>query len=681
MPEPSSALVSGVEGVVVGLAALGLGFLCVSAVSRLVGTNIDLVLRLGLALPAFITVACVVMGVHIVTGGAVLSSRPMTLGILAAIVVVSGVTCFKLRGASGGERRLERGQLISLAVLLTVALVVWCSPVFTKLPGRFAGDTVFQAIETSQLMIGNSTPAGGAISGAIPNDYPWLFSATVALVANATPGHRALHAYPPVQVMLVLGAVLSAFALGRELRVGLGGSVSCAILATMSGGFGWLAARRPELLYDVRSDSRATKYWGDLVGQRSYNVSLHNLAPAFPRDLSYILLIAYALLLVVAVRRNSLRAMIGAGIVSGLMGLLGGEAFFVSLGVSVAAVVLISGTRLRRALALIAPALGLYACWALPMIINAMRYGGFADILAAPVTLSFVSVVGAWGIATPFALVGLAVVLKRAPADPVMRIAILILAVSSAIVLVTSIWGDSLPPGLTTLGRAHRYWPIVYLGIALIAAVGAGTVLGALARHSTLAVTGVAAVLACLALISPMFVSLAYIRDIKTNDALRSGLQGDRTSLLKILAPSMEGDCVVAAPKALAPAIAAYTGYRLVVLEGSSAPQARIRWPRIAIVPFGVRVVDNERLITSFVKQGALERMSARYGLDAVVLGPGREPALALARLESEATKTDETVVWINRSCRSQRFHPPSEPAPSRRQRASRAGPTFARVG
>ena len=665
MPEPSSALVAGTEGVVIGLAALGLGFLFITALARLIGARIDLILRLGLALPAFIALSCLVMSIHIATRGAVMSSRLMTLCILTAIAVVSGVACLLRRPSQGGYRT-PHIQLVSLALLLTAALVVWCLPIFTELPGRVAGDTTFQAMEASQLLVGNSTPPGGAISGAIPNDYPWLFSATVALVANATPGHRALHAYPAVQVMLVLGAVLSAFALGRELGVGLGGTISCTILTTMSGGFGWLAARRPELLYDVRSGRRATRYWGDLLGQRSYNVSLHNLAPPLPRDLSYALLIAYALLLIVGMRRGSQRTLVAAGIVSGLMGLTGGEAFFVSLGVSVAAILVASGNRLRRALALIAPALALYACWALPMILNAMRYEGFADISAAPVSLPFVSVLGAWGIATPVALVGLAVVLKRAPADPIMRIITLFLVVSSAIVLVSSIFGDNLPPGLSTLGRPHRYWPLVYLGVALLAAVGAGTVLKPLARRTTLGVTGVGAVFICLALISPTFASLAYIRDIQTNDALQSGLLGEPSSLLKILAPSMEGDCVVASPRHLRLAIAAYTGYRLVFLGGPPDRQARVRWPRIDIVPFRKREVDNERLITSSVTRKALEQMIARYGLDVIVLGRDREPGVALAALDSDITENDETVVWINKSCRNQRFHPPSRPAPSR---------------
>ena len=662
MPEPSSTFIAGTQAVVVGVAGLGLGFLCVTAFGRLTGADIDLVLRLGLALPAFISLSFGVMSVHIVSRGAVLASRPVTLSILAGIMVLSVAGCFRSRSQSSRGRRVPRAHLISGALLAIAALLVWCLPVFTNLPGRLGADSLYQAIDASQVLIGNSTPAGGAITGAIPNDYPWLFSSTVALVANATPGHRAFHANSSLQVILVLGAVLTAFALGRELDVGLGGSLSCAILATMSGGFGWLAARRPEVIYEVRVGDRATEYWGDLLGQRSYNASMHNLAPPLPRDLTYILMIAYMLLLFVGMRRGSVRALIGAGIVSGFMGLAGGEAFFVSLAISVAAGVAFSGDRLRRLLALSIPALALYACWALPMVLNAMRYEGFEDILADPVSLTFASILGAWGIATPLALVGLGVVLRRLRADAGMRIAGLILMVALSIVLVTSIWGDGLPSGLTTLGRPHRYWPLLYLALALVAAIGAGTLVKALVRRPW-AVAVLIPIFICLALISPMFATIAYTRDIKDNDLLRSGLQGDQDSLLKIIAPSMGGDCVVASPTFLARPITAYTGSRAVFFGGPPGRQARIRWRRIDIVGFAERVADNEQLIGSSATQGALERIVARYGVDVVVLGPGIKPALALAELESELSETGHTVVWIDRSCRNRRFHPPSEPA------------------
>ncbi|MGH2736771.1 MAG: hypothetical protein ACRDKZ_14415 [Actinomycetota bacterium] len=642
---------------------MSLGYLLVDALRRVLRVEADGILIWGLSLFGLISVVTILMMLHIVTRGAVLSN-PLVVRVTIASLLATALLVRFLRKPSqleGGGR--NRWMYAVPALLVGLGAVLWCLPVFHALPLHFQGDTKIHVIRASQLLIGNSTPAT-PVTGAVPNDYPYLFHAVLATLAHFTPGSRILHAYSPMTVVLVAGGVLSYYALGRELTQRWTGGVFMSVFASLSGGFGFLVSDGPVLITDIRTPGEASRYLGDFISKRSYNLAFHNLAPAYPRDLTYVLLGGYVLLLVLAIKRRSLALLVGSGIVSGMIGLTGGEAFFVSLGVSAATVVFIGQRRIATGAALFGPALGLYAVWAGPMVVNYLRYEGFSDLSALPVGLPPAAILGSWGLTTLFAAVGLPIWSRRLKGNQYLRILPIALAVPGAILLLTSIGGESLPPGLTTLGRPHRYWPLMYLGVAMFAAVGAAYTVEWLRRVTILAPLVVTLMVIGAAGASPLLASIAYIDRYRPDLFLYGGLVGRRDSLLLELSPQPEGGCSVAVPAYLSRRVPAFTGYRIVYYAGITDDPARIRWPSIDIVPRTKRKGDNKLLVSGRVHPSHLDALIDRYDLDAVVMPPEASFSPAFAGYQKFSGESGEVIVWIEPSCRAGRFHPPDEPAP-----------------
>ncbi|MGH2700206.1 MAG: hypothetical protein ACRDJ2_00350 [Actinomycetota bacterium] len=651
-------MVAGIQALVIGSLGLFFGYLVVDALARLFRIDLDATASWGLAPFGFTAVVTALTLVHIATAGAIFSNTRLTQGVLLGVAVAAAATRFVRRRPRSTER--EANLLIRWMPLLLVILayVLWTSPVFELLPQSFNGDTTAHAFRASKFLTGESTPSP-PLTGDIPNDYPYLFHAEAATFARVTPGGRILHAYGPLQVFFAGGAVLALYALGRELRRWTSGFF-LALFGALTGGFGWVISRSPELIIDVHNLSQAGKYLGDFLVKRSYNVTYANLAPPFPRDLSYALFGCFLLLLIMGLKRKSVPLLIGAGVTTGMFGLTGGEAFFTAMGISVVVIAIGAYRRFFLVLALLVPAVGLYACWAVPIVLNYLEFGGFEDLSANPVSLTPLLILGSWGLTTPFALYGGFRALPEVKSSIEARIMLIAVVVPAVAVLGTSLAGSTLPEGISTLGRPHRYWPMFYLGLALSASIGAALFAEWLGRLRWYVAATASLIIVAISGLSPLISSLQYGRQIREQPKLHAALTGDSRTALDIVSPYPQGNCVVAVPPLLSRVMAGYSGYRLVFYKSNPRSPARIRWPDLPLnPPYGKRLKDNQSLVTGAATPARLDRLIQRYSLDIVVTAQQLPPAPIYEEFESVKSSEGYTVVTINPDCRSERFQRP----------------------
>lgn len=652
-------MVAGIQALVIGSLGLFLGYLVVDALARLFRIELDAAATWGLALFGFTAVVTVMTLVHIATSGAIFSNTRLTQGLLFGVAVVAIAVRFLRRRPVPFER--EANLFVRWVPLLLVILgyVLWTPPAFELLPQSFNGDTTQHAIEGSQLLNGESTPSA-PLTGDIPNDYPYLFHAEAATLARVTPGGRILHAYGPLLVLFVGGGVLTLFALGRELGRWTSG-VFLATFGALAGGFGWLITRSPEVVTFVRDLDEAKRYLGDFLVKRSYNMAMANLAPPFPRDLSYALFGCFLLLLVMGTKRKSVPLLVGAGIAVGMLGLTGGEAFFAALAISILATVIGIYRRVVLASAILVPALGLYACWAVPMVLNYVEFGGFEDLSALPVSFPTLLILGSWGLTTPFAFYGGLRVLPEVKFSIEARILLITLIVPAVTVLLTSLAGSILPEGISTLGRPHRYWPLLYFGLALFASIGAALFAEWLGRLRWYVGATASLAIVAAAGLSPLLTSLQYGRQIKVESMLHRALSGNSASVLNVVSPRPMGNCVVAAPASIGRMVVAYSGFRLVFypeLPEHIDQPARIRFPDLPITPFETRLKDNQGLVSGRVSREGLDRLIESYSLD-IVVTERYQPPLSIYKEFESVRSAGYTVVTLNPGCRNERFQRP----------------------
>jgi hypothetical protein len=572
LPSPSSALIAGLESVLIAAGFLGFGYLLVDA---LTGRSLDPVLRWGLALPAVAAYTVVLMLLHMATGGRVLRAgwipELLTFGVAVALIAWKVVRVRRGQGEEGNNRR----DLLVAGICVIVAMALWGTPVFRLLPLSYGGDVPWNMGFATQLLNGETTPSARII-GDVPNYYPWLYHALTALLAHFTPGGRAFHAMGPLHLLLVAGSILSLFALGREITRSWIGGAAAALFGGMAGGIGFVMLRHLDVVMNPRAND-ALQYLGDLQHKRSYNVAFTNVAPAFPRDVALTMLLAFLLLLVVGLSHRSRPLLVGAGIALGMAGLAGAESFLVGMGVAAVTAVLSPGLgRLRTAVSLIVPALAVYAIWLVPLAVSYFRLGGFRSITqVGPVDLPLWAILGAWGIVTPIAAYGFSRSLPRIGESGGTRVLLVLLAASGfaliASALVTRLFGEA----FDTLGRRHRYWPLLHLAMALFAAVGAYELLQWSARQlGRIPAVGISVLMLGLALPSPVVASLALANRTPGPPVLRATLRGDTHTILSVIAPSPGLRCNAAIPEELArtKSVFSYTGYRLITLS------RRVRW-------------------------------------------------------------------------------------------------------
>jgi hypothetical protein len=615
-------------------AACGLllfGYLVVTAATRPLG--LDGVVRWALAFPALVAFSLVLMLVHIASRGRVFS-HPLVVRAAAGVAAATALALAPRRSRG----TLDRPSAAAVGLLLVGGLIVWQTPVARMVPLAPArSDFDWHMGWAAQLMHGHTTPTS-LLPGPVPNYYPWLYHALVAVLAAFCRTWRPYDALPTLQLLQVAGAVLALFALGREVGGNARSGVLLAVLGALAGGFGFFLTRRPSIVIDPRGPG-ATRFLGDLLFVRSYNGAFQDLSPPFPRDVAYALLAAFLLLLALGIRRGRLPVLAGAGVVLGLVALTGAEAAFVGVGVG-----LIVGSAqgsLRRAAALATiflPAAGLYMVWLVPLAVSYLRLGGFVDTsIGTTVVLPAWAVLGAWGVATPLALVGAVPTVRRAIRDPAARLPLASVAVPGGLLLLSLLPGGGPRGGFASLGRSHRYWPLLYLGVALLGATGAS---GLEERVRRVVVRApVALLVLALAVPSPLLASLALPGEVRTASLVREALLGRPDSILESLrGQSVRATCTVAAPPALALTMFGYTGDAFVAVRTFGRRQnfARIRWRNIyRLIPGDApRLAANQVLITGEGPPGRWRAVAARWGVDLVVAPSTRLGAPGFAGLD-----------------------------------------------
>ena len=614
---PETELVAGLQALVVAGLLLGFGYLIADALAGRRG--FDEVDRWGLSLFGLAGFSVAMMLVHLATRGWLFAHPAAVVGAIA----LTGGTLLVRRVARSADR--DGKHLWIAAGLVVASVVVWGTPVARMMPLTATADTQLHNGWIEQLLAGDPM-FEAVLTGDVPNYYPWMFHSLGAITSTLTPGGTPYHALAPLQLLQVAGAVLALFALGRALSNRAMTGFSAALLGAMSGGFGFLMLNGLDVVSDPRAEGgeAALRYQGDLLFSRSYNVGFHNLAPPFPRDLAFALLISFVLLLTLRLRRPGTWTDVAAGCCLGFVGLTGGETFIV--GAVLALAVAISGGRgrLRAVAALLGPALTIYALWFVPIVINYGKLGGFVSIthiiaVALPATAILVS----WGLATPLAVAALAHHRKRVVTDPALRLVMLFVLTSGVLLAVSAFIPGFLGDAFDTLGRKHRYWPIFYLAVSLLGAVGLTALLTRAREHSR--VTGVVTLIVAtgVAWASPVVASLALPTHIGRYPEIGAAMREESGSLLHELHELGPG-CIVAAPQEIAREVFSYTGFRLVLWTGNwfGENRARIRWANIYdyIRSEADRIADNRSLLSGETDPAIIDTTAEEYGLDLIVV-------------------------------------------------------------
>ena len=617
------------------------GFLLTGLVAR--PLRLTAVARLALAVPALLAFVTVVMVIHMVTGGEILS-RPSLVRGATAIVALAMV--FGARRPAETEPKATRETLWAIG-LAAVAVAVWSLPVFTDLPVNFSGDVKRHSAWAAQLSAGHTTPTA-VITGEIPNYYPWLFHALTSFLAVFTPGERVLHAFGPLQVLATAGSSLAFFGAGSVLFGTIRAAASTAVLGGFSGGFGFLLTQRPALELDPRAGG-GLEFLGDFMFVRSYNLAFHNLAPPFPRDLGFLLLVGMLVLVALGVAEKRWPPFVGAGCVVGLIGLVTGESLIV--GAAAAAVLVAIGpgiARITAAVAIFVPMIAVYALWAVPIAISYARLGGFADTSGDPVTLSPAMVLFSWGIATPLAALGIGA-WRRWPVAAQRVVAAL--AVAALMALIGSALAPVLGEGFTTLERDHRYWPLLYMAIALCGGYGADFLFRRLSGLRPALGIVVAVMLGASAIASPLLASAAVPRAHPENEVLTAALTGDESNVLEVVARESDGRCVAAIPGPFSRAVPSYSGARLVYFPSDTRNQAGIRWPEIPeAIPDAVREADNALLIRGGPTNDEWLSTVERYDVDVIVVPATHELSEVMASYPRAAAEAADSPYWVVRT-------------------------------
>ena len=650
----SMPIAAGLHALVVAAAILALGYLLADFLMR--GNAIDSV---ALALPSAVLFGLLLMVAHMSLGGTVFShALPVGLpaGAVASALVArilwrrrKRVKHEPLDGASGAD---SRRSVYAAATVALIGVVVWGIPAFRAipLPTLFEVDMYRHAGYAAQLMNGHPVPAP-PLTTSFPNDYPWMYHVFLAFLARLSPTGKAIGGLAPLHLITVVGSSLSLFSLGRQITGRWTTGVATSIYGAISGGFGFLLLDHLDVITFPRMDT--LKYMGDLMIVRSYNGAFGNIVPPYPRDLAYALLPALLLLLIQGLETRSTRRFVGVGVILALLGLTGGEAFFVGTGITVVAWTYGAVSRrlsaITTAIAILVPTFLLYALWLVPFVINYLRYGARSYAVGL-VELPPHAILMTWGIVTPLALLGVFVWLlgqrrSRSDHSPLAReeagrwipgVVLLAFAiVGGALIVVPGLLIGS-TPAFKTLGFAHRYWPLFYLAVAIFAGLGASYAFGRMfdSRPPMMKVAAGVFALAVLApaIASPLVASAAAPREL-ANPLFTSALTGDQDNVLSSITNSTDDSCVVAVPPFLTDSVFAYTGYDFVSYASIQKGQVNLfgGFSRFPVLERGMRQKLGAATVSLLTLDGSADRWQAaarEHDVDIVVVAAeGRSPS------------------------------------------------------
>jgi hypothetical protein len=676
---PPSAAIAGLESLVLAALFLGLGYLIADAL--LTPRGVDRTIVWALAFPALLGYTLILMVLHMASGGFVLSQPLLVRGVT---VVTAGVLVWlRVRRKSSGRRtdHDHRHEGRAMAILVGLGILLWGIVVVLLLPLDYKGDTGLHVGWASSMMAGETTPSG-PITGNIPNYYPWMFHSLLTLVAWFTPGLRPYHALGPVQLLQVTCMVLGLFALGKQLTANWRTGAAASLFGALTGGLGFFMLRKLDLVMDPRADNgeAAMRYAGDLVFNRPYNFAFNNLGPPFPRDVTFALLPVFLLLLLLGVRSKKRAPLVGAGGVLGLIWLTHVDSVIVVGGTLALLVLLPNREGMFKAMVTVLLAAGaVWALWTVPIAINYLRFG-FDNTVLGPIVLPPLGVLGAWGVITPFAVIGAVKWVPRSFSDPAAKVVAAWTMAAAGMVFVAPLVPKIFGSGFGTLGYQHRYWPFLALGGALYAALGATEVLDRARTWSKPVAIAVVVAVLVFALTSPLLGSLGLYQKQGVEKSertllpaaleLHASLEGDEDTPLSRLVPEPGMGCTIATAPEIGPGTHAYSGYRHLLYirtlrsleryrsgELKGHQLSHIRWRRIyrKRISKDAERVDPNRLLTEGTGSPEEWRAAAQeWGIDAVVANADFAGAPGFAEFEDDwAEQAGEgyVVMWIDRDC------------------------------
>ncbi|MDQ3914326.1 MAG: hypothetical protein M3323_03205 [Actinomycetota bacterium] len=399
----------------------------------------------------FVLFALLAMIANVVTGGHVFGNA-FAVPAAAIVLVGSWVASGGARGEWAYVREPRPWMWPALLGLALVFLYLW--PVLLAGSGVRTGDPPWHLGWTAQLLGGEGIPAGPAAEYA-RNAYPWGYHALLASLVRLVPSSTTLLAHEAVHVVLLVSIPLSAACLAR--RVDRRAGVAAAACTSLIGGFGWVLARTASF----EPSPRESRYGADLVAA-SPNSVYELLPPALPREVGLVLAGAAAVFLLIAVETGTRRSRLLAGAVTGAVGVVSVPMLFTALVWAAAASLLVKGSRLAVLRDVWAPALAVFALWAVPVAVGYLSHGGFVDITPRlGMEWPLPTALGAYGLLLPLAVAG-AFVASR---DRRARL-LLVFAGASAVLLGLavarevfdwSVWNNA------TLLHQGRMWPPVHL--------------------------------------------------------------------------------------------------------------------------------------------------------------------------------------------------------------------------
>ena len=443
------------------------------------------------ALCGFVLFSAGLMVLHVITGGFIFTST------LAVPAIAAVVLLFWVRQRLAPRPPGSANAVLLLVLLAVVLVVIYALPALVSGSSVRTGDPPWHFGWTEQILGGDPLPTGPAPEFA-RNAYPWGLHATMASMVRLVPGTDPLIAFETLHLVLIAAIPLAAACIARRVRPAAGWPAAAA--TSLIGGFGWISAREPVFITSPDDSS----FGADLV-VASPN-SVYELFPsANPREIGLVVLACAAMLFFLGVQSGERRAQWLAGAAAGAAGL-------VSVPMFMSAIVWIAAASLvRRDVRFFGRTMGaallVFGVWAVPVAIDQVRFGGFVNItprlgMEWPLPTALAS----WGLLLPLALVGVVLLIKKAPRDGSMLLGLI--AGTSFLLILAIARGrfDWSLAGNATLLHQGRVWPPAHLLAGVLAGVAVAHLLASM-RRALAAVTS--AVLLVVGAASPVLASIA----------------------------------------------------------------------------------------------------------------------------------------------------------------------------
>jgi hypothetical protein len=407
--------------------------------------------HLLLAIVAFVAFSASLMLLHALTRGAVFSN-PVVVPLVGIVVLIAGVVGRRTARGHGWSPR----AWLSAAVLGLVLVAIFVAPLIAQGSGVRAGDSSLHMGWTEQILRGESVPPGPAPEFA-RNAYPWGFHAVMATMIRLVPSTGTFVAQEAMHLLFLLGLPLGCACFSRRLYSGSG--LAGAACGSLIAGWGWVTAEG----VDFVTSPLEARYGADIV-TASPNSVYELFPPALPRELGLVALAAAGLLIVLAVRTEDRRFALLSGVAVGIIGLISVPLWFTAIiWTAIGGILTGAGGRRRMLVPMVGTGVVVFGVWAVPVVLNYLRYGGFIPTSELGVEWPALTALAAWGLLLPLALAGIVLAWRSGTTS-----ARVILAFGGATVLMLVIararseFDWSLASNATILHQG-RMWPVAHL--------------------------------------------------------------------------------------------------------------------------------------------------------------------------------------------------------------------------